>query len=53
MDLNPLFVNGQISQAGIDPTPCVVVVNSVIFEVNCLVSVSAEDAISILLARVD
>ena len=52
MDLNPLFVNREIRRAGIDPTAGVVIVNSVLLQVNGLVSMAAEDAIGIMLARV-
>jgi hypothetical protein len=52
MDLNPLFVNREISQTGIDPAACVVVVNSVPLDVDGLVSMAAEDAVGIVLARI-
>ena len=52
MDLNPLFVNGQICHARIDPAPRVVIMNSVLFKLDGLVGVSAENAIGIMLARV-
>ena len=52
MDLNPLFVNREIGQAGIDPAACVVVVNAVPFDMHSLVSVAAENAICLVLAGV-
>ena len=52
MDLNPLFVNGQICHAGIDPAACVVIMNSVLFNLAGLVGVSAENTTGIMLARV-
>jgi len=52
MDLNPRLVNCEIRQAGIDPSARVVVVNSVLLDVDGLVSVATENAVSIVLARV-
>jgi len=49
MDLNPLFVNGEISQAGIDPAARVVIVNSVLLDMDGLMGVSTENAIGIVL----
>jgi hypothetical protein len=52
MDLNPLFVNREISQTGIDPAARVVVVNSIFFDVDSLVGVAAKDAVGPVLARI-
>ncbi len=52
MDLNPLFANREIGQAGIDPSARVVVVNPILFDVDSFMSVAAEDAIGIVLARI-
>jgi len=52
MDANLLFVNGQICHARIDPTARVVVVNPVLFKVEGLVGVAAENAIGAMLERV-
>jgi len=52
MDLNPLFVNGEISQTGIDPAARVVVVNFVLCNVEGLVRVSAKNAVCLVLPRV-
>ena len=52
MDLNPLLVNCEIRQAGIDPAACIVVMNSVLFDMDGVVRVAAEDAAGAVLARV-
>ena len=52
MDANPLFVDGEVGEAGIDPATCVVVVNSVFFDLDGLVGVAAEDAVGMVLARI-
>jgi hypothetical protein len=50
--MNLLFVNGQVSQARIHPPTRVVIMNSVLFDVDGLVGVAAENALGIVLARV-
>ena len=52
MDAYPLFVNRQISQAGIDPAARIEVVNSVLLDVDGVVRVPAENTVSVMLPRI-
>lgn len=52
MDAYPLFVNRQISQAGIDPAARIVVMNSVLLNVDGVVGVPAENAVGVMLPRI-
>jgi hypothetical protein len=50
MDLHSLFVNREIRHAGIDPAAGIVVVDSVIFDLDGLVGMAAENAVGFVLA---
>lgn len=49
MNFYPLFVDGQISEPGIDPAPRVVIVNTVLFHVNGLMGVTAQNSVNAML----
>jgi len=52
MDAYPLFVDGQIRQAGIDPAARVVIVNAVALDVDGFMGVTTKDAGGAVLVRV-
>src|SRR3979411_127994 len=52
MDAYPLFVDGQIRQAGIDPAACVVIVDAVALDVDGFMGVATKDAGRAVLVRV-
>src|ERR1700716_988026 len=52
MDAYPLFVDGQIRQAGIDPAACVVIFDAVALNMDGFMCVATKDALGSVLLRV-
>src|SRR4030081_1927997 len=52
MDAYPLFVYGQIRQAGIDPAACVVIFDAVALNMDGFMCVTTKDELGAVLLRV-